>query len=88
MSIRLEDGKIRIVGRCRIEEAETLLALLLEENGRTVDLSAAGPLHAAVVQILLAAKPVVASAPDDPFLCAHVLPLLEAVPVSSSSAYR
>jgi len=88
MSVHLEEGKIRIEGRCRIEEAETLLALLLEDSGRAVDLSTAGPLHAAVVQILLAAKPVISAAPDDPFLCAHVLPLLEAVPGSSGSAYR
>lgn len=77
MSVRLEQGVIRLEGRCRIEEAETLLGLLLEDAARPVDLTACGALHSAVVQILLAAGPVITGRPNDPFLCAHVLPLLE-----------
>ncbi len=77
MSVSFEDGVIRLEGRCRIEEAETLLALLLEGDQRPVDLSRCGQLHSALVQILLATKPFISGRPDDPFLCAHILPLLE-----------
>ena len=76
MSVRLDDGVIRLEGRCRIEEAETLLALLIEDGGRAVDLGSCGRLHSALVQILLAVRPVISGAPNDPFMCAHVMPLL------------
>lgn len=87
MSVRLEDGMIRLEGRCRIEEAETLLALLVEDDRRVVDLSRCGPMHSAVAQILLAVRPVLSGTPYDPFLCAHILPLLEVSPPSSGSAH-
>jgi len=77
MSVRWDGELIRLEGRCRIEEAETLLALLLEDGGRRVDLSGCGAMHSAVVQILIAARPSLVGTPDDPFLCAHVLPLLK-----------
>lgn len=77
MSVRVADGIILLEGRCRIEEAETLLGYLLEVPGRRVDLSACETLHSAVVQIMMATRPVMASKPVDPFLCAYVVPLLE-----------
>jgi len=77
MSVRIADGVIFLEGRCRIEEAETLLGYLLEDADRPVDLSACDALHSAVVQILMATRPAIAGKPADPFLCAYVLPLLE-----------
>ena len=77
MSVRIEDEIVVIEGRCRIEEAETLLGYLLENGDRPVDLSACETMHSAVVQILMAAQPVISGRPIDPFLCAHILPLLE-----------
>ena len=77
MSVRLADGIIVLEGRCRIEEAETLLRHLLENGDRPIDLSGCETMHSAVVQILIAAKPAISGRPIDPFLCAHILPLLE-----------
>jgi hypothetical protein len=76
MTVRIENGLIRLEGRCRIEEAETLLGLLLEDGERQVDLSKCDALHSAVVQILMAASPSISRPPVDPFLCTHIMPLL------------
>jgi hypothetical protein len=88
MSVRLDGDAIRLEGRCRIEDAETLLGLLVEDGRRSIDLSLAGPLHSAVVQILMAAKPIISGRPDDPFLCAHVLPLLDTHASPSDTTFR
>lgn len=77
MSVRVADGIIVLEGRCRIEEAETLLGHLLENGDRPVDLSGCETMHSAVVQILMAAKSAISGRPIDPFLCAYILPLLE-----------
>jgi len=77
MSVRIANQIIVLEGRCRIEEAEMLLGYLLEDGDRLVDLSGCETMHSAVVQILMAAKPVISGRPIDPFLCAHILPLLE-----------
>lgn len=77
MSVRVVNGVILLEGRCRIEEAETLLGYLLEDADRQVDLSACDALHSAIVQILMATRPRIAGKPVDPFLCTYVVPLLE-----------
>ncbi|MCR0981496.1 hypothetical protein [Roseomonas populi] len=76
MSVRLDGDAIRLDGPARVEDAEPLLALLHEGPGRTVDLDGAGPLHAAVVQVLLALRPPVRGTPADPFDARWLLPLL------------
>lgn len=80
MSVRAEGAVIRIEGEARVEEAETLLSLLRAAPGRphewSLDLAAAGPLHAAVVQVLLALRPPIAAPPSDPFTARWLLPLL------------
>jgi hypothetical protein len=53
-----------------------LLALLTGGPGRTVDLTMAGPLHAAVVQALLALRPPLVGSPDDTFTARWLAPLL------------
>lgn len=77
MSVRLDGTVIRLEGECRVEEAEPLLALLQEAAGREVDLGAAGPLHTAVVQVLLALRPRIRAIPGDAFTARWLLPLFD-----------
>jgi hypothetical protein len=76
MSVQLDGPVIRLEGDCRVEDAEPLLALLQEQAGRVVDLTAAGPLHAAVVQVLLALRPPLSGPAGDPFTARWLAPLL------------
>ena len=54
MSVRTDDRKIYLEGRCRLEDAETLLTALHQVPDRPIDISAAETLHTAVIQLLLA----------------------------------
>ncbi|WP_458095923.1 hypothetical protein [Roseomonas sp. WA12] len=76
MSVKAEGAVIRIEGEARVEDAETLLVLLQAAPGRAVDLAAAGPLHAAVVQVLLALRPPLSAPASDPFTARWLAPLL------------
>ncbi|WP_426959529.1 hypothetical protein [Muricoccus radiodurans] len=76
MSVRLEGSVIRIEGEARVEDAEALVSLLRDGAGRSVDLTAAGPLHAAVVQVLMALRPPLLGPAGDPFTARWLLPLL------------
>jgi hypothetical protein len=76
MSISLDGTIIRIEGPGRVEDAEPLLALLQAERGLTVDLTAAGHLHAAVVQVLMVLRPVVIGPAGDPFVHHWLMPFL------------
>ena len=75
MSVVLEGETICLRGECGVEDAEPLLALL-QGGGRAVDLGGAGPLHAAVFQLLLAFRPPLAAPPADPFAATWLMPLL------------
>lgn len=73
----LRDGSIiRLEGVCRVEDAEPLTALLQGVSDSTLDLSTCEGLHAAVVQAILAFRPVTIGVPDDPFLRDRLLPAL------------
>ncbi|MES2711244.1 MAG: hypothetical protein V4653_06650 [Pseudomonadota bacterium] len=76
MSVRLDNAIIRLEGECRVEDAEPLYAMLQDSVGRGVDLSAAGHLHAAVVQVLVVVQPEVEGTAADPFTAQWLLPLL------------
>ena len=76
MSVRLEDEIIYLSGDCRVEDAEAFLAALQARPDRTVDLSAAVRLHAAVAQVLLAFRPQLAGPAGDLFLETWLMPLL------------
>ena len=77
MSVTAEGGLVRICGAGRIEDAEALAALLeAAESPCTVDLSQAGHLHAAVVQVLLAFGPRLAGPAGDAFVNTWLLPVL------------
>jgi hypothetical protein len=74
---RDNDGTIILVGECGAEDAETLLEHLQaqappagQRSGQapTVDWSACTRLHAAVLQVLMAARPTIRGACGDAFV--------------------
>lgn len=76
MSIQSDDSAIVLSGDCPVEDAEPLLALLLDDAGRPVDLEQVTRLHTAVVQVLLAARPRLRGVPAGTFAATWLLPLL------------
>ena len=73
MTVKSNDGRIALQGRCRVEDAEPLLAELQRNSGSVVDLEAAETLHSAVVQVLLAAKPRIVGLSKTDFLARYGL---------------
>jgi hypothetical protein len=84
MTIELEEGRIRLSGRCGADEAERLLALLAEGHD-LVDVSGCEHLHAALLQLLIAAGPAIAGEPA-PFIARWLVPLIERVPRESGGS--
>ncbi|MBJ6127022.1 hypothetical protein [Microvirga splendida] len=76
MSVRLEGDIVLLEGPCRVEDAEPLLRLLQADRGRTVDLTGAEHLHAAVVQVLMALRPAIRGTAGDAFLRDWIAPAL------------
>ena len=76
MSVRLDGNVILLEGPCRVEDAEPLLGLLQDGRERTVDLTDAEHLHAAVLQILMALRPAIQGAARDAFLQDWIVPAL------------
>lgn len=84
MSVRLDGNVIILEGLCRVEDAEPLLACLQANRGRTIDLTRAEHLHAAVLQVLMALRPAIQGAAKDAFLRDWITPALigESIPKS------
>jgi hypothetical protein len=59
MSVRVEGGVIYLAGRCPVEDAEDLLRALEEDAQATVDITGLQRLHMALIQVLLAVRPVI-----------------------------
>jgi hypothetical protein len=77
MTVRLSaDGAIELDGSCGSEEAETLLQYLLATPAAHVDWRCCTYAHTAIVQILLAARPVLRGPPASDFLRTHLDPAL------------
>jgi hypothetical protein len=76
MSVTLHDRVIVLTGDCGVEHAETLLDLILSNPDATVDVSAAGSLHTALWQVMLALRPRVSGEPADGFVRHWVMPVL------------
>ncbi|MGG5890201.1 hypothetical protein ACLF3G_24080 [Falsiroseomonas sp. HC035] len=76
MTVRLDGTVIRLEGACHLEDAEALTVLLQPREARVVDLSACRSLHGAVVQALLAHRPLLAGEPVSPFLRDLLMPAL------------
>lgn len=75
MSVELVGAVVVLSGPGRVEDAEPLAALLLADRTRAVDLTASGPLHAAVFQVLLALRPPVIGPAGDPFVATWLMSL-------------
>lgn len=89
MTLRVLSAElVELSGQCGVEDAEALQRALLASPGSVIQWSGCDNLHAAVLQILLAAKPLVRGVPANPFLSTHIAPLLRvsasASPPSSS----
>ncbi len=73
---RAQSGTIMLSGNCPAADAETLLQLLLQQPHATVDWRGCAAAHGAVVQVLLAARPILIGPPEDAFLARFVAPEL------------
>jgi hypothetical protein len=76
MSVRLDGEIIRLEGRCHVEDAEPLVALLQADGTRPVDLAASDALHTAVIQVLLAFRPRLLGDSSDAFVRDWIVPAL------------
>jgi hypothetical protein len=76
MTARLDGTIIILEGPGRVEDAEPLLAWLLADRSRIVDMAGAEHLHAAVVQVLMALRPALRGESRDPFVRDRIVPLL------------
>jgi hypothetical protein len=70
------DGVIELAGQCGVEDAEALQRHLLSAPESAIEWGDCEQLHAAVLQVLLAAKPRIQGLPSSPFLKVHIAPLL------------
>ncbi|HEV7689533.1 MAG TPA: hypothetical protein VGO52_01860 [Hyphomonadaceae bacterium] len=78
MSVELSnDGTIDLSGLCPLEDAEELLRLILGNPGSPVDWSDCGEAHTAVIQVLVAARPVLRGSPAGSFLRTWIEPLMK-----------
>lgn len=68
MTLRTEGERVHLVGRCAVEEAESLASLLLANPAVRIDVSRCDSMHAALAQVLLAFRPSISGAPPDTFL--------------------
>lgn len=80
MPLEHDGACILLVGHCSVEEAEPLLDALRAAPDPVVDLTAAGWLHTAVLQVLMAAAPPLRGRPPGPVAaaCLAGLPTAEA----------
>jgi len=76
MTIRLDDRAIHLEGDCHVEDAEPLLDLLQDKPGGTVDISALGSIHTAVLQLLLVFRPRIVGSNGNGFFESWITPLL------------
>jgi hypothetical protein len=70
MPVTLKEGLAVFEGACAVEEAEPLLHWLRDTPDAQLDLGGCAALHAALAQLLLAARPRIAVPPPDPVLAA------------------
>lgn len=79
MTIRfLPDDVIQLEGVCPIEDAEVLLQHLVAHPASAVDWRNCVTAHTAIVQLMMAAKPVLIGPPAGEFLRMWVAPMLAA----------
>lgn len=77
MTVRLaSDGSIELNGVCPNDDAERLQQYLIADPRAGVDWHSCVAAHTSVIQILLAAKPVLHGPPAGAFLRDHIAPLM------------
>lgn len=76
MPISFDEQRATLAGVCGAETAEPLLSWLIDRPDAEVDLGTCRHLHAAVLQVLMAAGARVVGTPADTFVREHLLPLL------------
>ena len=76
MPLKLGKTTAALSGDITVEDVEPLAAWLRETRRPAVNLKECQHLHAAALQVLLAARARVSVAPQDPFLARHVGPVL------------
>jgi hypothetical protein len=77
MSVALEQDVIHLSGPCRVEDAEPLVALLLEDRRRSVNMENCTALHTAVIQAILAFRPRIAVPASHPVIYGLLLQFSE-----------
>ncbi len=70
MSIAYNKTKAVLQGHVTVEDAEPLAEWVRKHPKGALEMAACDSLHAAVVQVLLALRPKLASPPDNPWLVA------------------
>lgn len=75
MTVTVEEGEIRLTGRCGVDEAEALLSALSASPQSRVVL-AAERIHTALWQVLVAMRPAIAGEAPDRFSADYILPLI------------
>ncbi|MCJ2091945.1 hypothetical protein MKK67_05405 [Methylobacterium sp. J-072] len=78
MAIRIVRKTIHLEGHCTVEEALPLLEALRKPGAHKVVLTKCQGLHAAILQVLAAARPAALAPPADPALAGLVMPFLDA----------
>jgi len=63
MPITFHDDRAVLEGICAVEDAEGLLSWVLQHPGAPVDVATCEHLHSAILQVLMARRPPLASAP-------------------------
>lgn len=86
MTIKLDGQVIRLEAACPVDDAEPLLELLQRGTHLTVDVEGCGRIHTAVLQVLLAARPIVTGVPADSFARDWLLPMLREKPAKTTMA--
>ncbi len=68
------ENVIEIEESCSVEDAETLLQLVLEHDDALIDASRCTHIHTAAMQVLLAANPKFRDLPEEEFLRQFLAP--------------
>ncbi|MEH3159752.1 MAG: hypothetical protein PGN08_12995 [Sphingomonas taxi] len=68
MAIRYARTTVHFEGRCAVEEALDLVQFLATHPRAKLSLAKCTGLHAALLQVVMALRPVIASLPADPLL--------------------
>ncbi len=76
MSVCMEGAVIRLIGDCRVEDAEPLLAALRTDDARALDLKDCIWIHSAVLQVILAFRPTIAAPCQQSFIADWIFPAL------------